>query len=457
MESAAQPSADPPLRVLMVCYHFPPMSPTGSLRVARFAKYLPDEVGVEVLTVANPPEETGNRALLAELVGRVTIHTAPLPSRFTQRWAEGLFVGVPLGRLLGKVLRTLLTLAYWIPDWQVTWRASATRHGSAILKQRRFDALFCSSPPHSVHLIGVDLAKHCGVPLVLDFRDPWTNNPDRRWPTRFHRARERRMEARVLAAADAVIANTPGNRTMLLAEFPELDPGKVVVLPNGYDPDRGAAMRALSGRRRTDRERRRVLYTGHLYDRGGDVLRALSALLRADPSLPERVVFRFVGSMDSLAAARAAELQEAQLVETVRFLSAERVPEELAAADALLYVVPPAGRHWIPSKLYDYFLTGKPIVGVLPRGDAWDWLERSGLGTLIEDTGVAEVTEGMQAALDALQRGALPCAPDREFIGRFDARAQSRELHALLQRVASRRRAEGRVPGARAGSREGAG
>jgi glycosyltransferase involved in cell wall biosynthesis len=244
---------------------------------------------------------------------------------------------------------------------------------------------------------------------------------------------------------------------MLLAEFPELDPGKVVVLPNGYDPDRGAAMRALSGRRRTDRERRRVLYTGHLYDRGGDVLRALSALLRADPSLPERVVFRFVGSMDSLAAARAAELQEAQLVETVRFLSAERVPEELAAADALLYVVPPAGRHWIPSKLYDYFLTGKPIVGVLPRGDAWDWLERSGLGTLIEDTGVAEVTEGMQAALDALQRGALPCAPDREFIGRFDARAQSRELHALLQRVASRRRAEGRVPGARAGSREGAG
>jgi glycosyltransferase involved in cell wall biosynthesis len=441
MEHAEQPSVEPPLRVLMVCYHFPPMSPTGSLRVARFAKYLPDEVGVEVLTVANPPEETGNRALLAELAERVTIHTAPLPARFTQRWVERVFTGVPLGTLLAKGLRTLLTLTYWIPDWQVTWRAAAARRGAALLKQRRFDALFCSSPPHSVHLIGADLARHCGVPLVLDFRDPWTNNPVRRWPTRLHRARERRMEARALAAADAIIANTPGNRTMLLAEFPDLSPEKVVVIPNGYDPARGEAMRALAGRRRSGRGRRRVLYTGHLYDRGGDVLRALAALLRADPTLPERIVFRFVGSMDTQVAARAAELQAERLLETVSFVSAERVPEELASADALLYVVPPAGRHWIPSKLYDYFLAEKPIIGVLPRGDAWDWLERSGLGTLIEDTGAAAVTAGLRAALAALEHDALHCAPDRVFIARFDARAQSLELHALFRRVAGRRAA----------------
>ena len=73
MEISAPTAAGTPLRVLMVCYHFPPMSPTGSLRVARFAKYLPADIAVEVLTVANPPEETGNRALLAcdELTGFV--------------------------------------------------------------------------------------------------------------------------------------------------------------------------------------------------------------------------------------------------------------------------------------------------------------------------------------------------------------------------------------------------
>jgi len=116
MEISAPTAAGTPLRVLMVCYHFPPMSPTGSLRVARFAKYLPADVAVEVLTVANPPEETGNRALLSELAGRVTIHKAALPARFTQRWVESAFAGVPLGGLLAKALRTLFTFTLWIPD-----------------------------------------------------------------------------------------------------------------------------------------------------------------------------------------------------------------------------------------------------------------------------------------------------------------------------------------------------
>jgi glycosyltransferase involved in cell wall biosynthesis len=435
---------EPPLRVLMVAYHFPPMSPTGSLRVARFAKYLPGDIAVEVLTVANPPEETGNRALLAELAGRVTIHKAALPARFTQRWVENAFSGVPLGGLLSKALRTLLTFTSWIPDWQVRWIKPAVHVGSRLLETGRFDAILCSSPPHSLHLAGLELKRRSGVPLVVDFRDPWTANPDRGWPTRLHHAYERRLEARVLAGADLVIANTPGNRDRLLADFAELPPDKVIVIPNGFDParqqamQRGAAVAASAGD--AGDGRRRVLYTGHLYDRGDAVMRALSALQRTDPELGRRVVFRFVGTMDPGVAARAAELQAAGLVETLSFVSAERVPEEIASADALLYVVPPAGKHWIPSKLYDYFLAEKPIIAVLPRGDAWDWLSLSGLGTLIEDTGVADVTRGLRACLDRLQRGQLQARPDRAFIARFDARSQSAELAERLRALAASRR-----------------
>src|SRR5678816_479677 len=111
-------------------------SSTGSLRVARFARYLPPEIAVEVLTVANPPEETGNRALLNELAGRVTIHKAALPSRLTQRWVERLF-----------------------PDWQVRWRRPALHLGGRLLGSGGYDVIFCSSPPHSLHLIGLEL-KH---------------------------------------------------------------------------------------------------------------------------------------------------------------------------------------------------------------------------------------------------------------------------------------------------------
>ncbi|HZL99984.1 MAG TPA: glycosyltransferase, partial [Planctomycetota bacterium] len=426
MEMSATTEAGAPVRVLMVCYHFPPMSSTGSLRVARFARYLPPDIAIEVLTVANPPEETGNRALLAELAGRVTIHKAALPARFTPRWVERMFSAVPLGELLAKTLRTLLTFTLWIPDWQVLWRKPALHVGGRLLGAGTFDVIFCSSPPHSVHLIGLELKRRFEVPLVVDFRDPWSANPGRRGPTVLHRLHERELESRVLAGADLVIANTPGNRERLLADFAGLAPEKVVVLPNGYDPARREGMRPSAAG--AGDGRRRVVYTGHLYDDGDAVMRALEALQRSDPDLHRRVVFRFVGTLDAGVAARAAELQADGLVETLSFVSAERVPEEIAAADALLYVVPPAGEHWIPSKLYDYFLAERPIIGVLPRGDAWNWLERSGLGTLIEDTGVADVTRGLRACLTRLQRGQLAARPDREFIARFDAREQSQEL-----------------------------
>lgn len=425
-----------PLRVLLVSYHFPPMSTTGSLRAARFCKYLPADVTVEVLTVADPPEPTGNRALHDEIVERVTIHKAPLPARGTQRWVGRVFAHAPFGSLLTKLLRTFMTLFRWVPDWQITWNDEAARVGAAVLAARPFDAIVATSPPHSSQLLGLRLSRASGVPLVCDFRDPWTGNPQRaaHHGRRWHL--ERRREAEVLAHAALVIANTPGNRTSLLAQFPRLDADKLVVLPNGYDPERRRALREGGPAPARRSGRRVVLYTGHLYDGGESVLRALVLLLAEDPSLPERVVFRFVGSLDPDIGALASELQPSGLVEMAGFLSADRVPDELRAADALLYVVPPAGVHWIPSKLYDYMLAGRPVLGVLPRGDAWDWLERTGLATLVEDRGAQAVREALAAFLQALARGTLAVAPDEAFIARFDARTQSAELARLLRRVA---------------------
>jgi hypothetical protein len=400
MEIAATTAAGTPLRVLMVCYHFPPMSSTGSLRVARFARYLPPDIAVEVLTVANPPEETGNRALLNELAGRVTIHKAALPARLTQRWVERLFTGVPLGSLMSKALRTLLTFTLWIPDWQVLWRRPALHLGGRLLGSGAYDLIFCSSPPHSLHLTGLELKRRFGRPAGGGLPRPVVGQPrpalaDRsappaRAPARAAGAGRRRPGHRQHAGQPRAAAG--GLRRPVAGEggraAERLRPGAA---PGPCRPPWPA--RATAG--------------GAWSTRGTCTTAATPSSARsrrsiaATPTCSGAVVFRFVGSLDAGVAARAAELQAAGLVETLSFVSAERVPDEIAAADALLYVVPPAGRHWIPSKLYDYFLAEKPIIGVLPRGDAWDWLERSGLGTLIEDTGTADVTRGLPRLPDA--------------------------------------------------------
>jgi hypothetical protein len=140
--------------------------------------------------------------------------------------------------------------------------------------------------------------------------------------------------------------------------------------------------------------------------------------------------------MDPPVAERSRALQAAGLLERAPAVPADQVPPLLAGAEALLYLVPPAGAHWVPSKLYDYLTVGKPVLAILPRGDAWQVLERSGLGNLIEDLGPRQVAAELHRSLERLLSGTLRARPDDAYIATFDARVQAAQLAVWLRRLA---------------------
>lgn len=426
------------LRVLFVCYHFPPMTTTGSLRVTRFARDLPDDVEIDVLTVSNPSVSLDNTALFDQIAERVTVHRTAEISWLTGEALGRRFDRHPRGlpaRAVAKIVKTTLSLFAWIPDRHVAWYPGAVAKGHELMQRRAYDLVFCSSPPHSLHLVGRALKRRHGVPLVVDFRDPWSHNPQRRWPSAVHRRLEEALEARLLRDADAVIANTPGNKRMWLDGFEGLDPDKVFVITNGYDPARRALIDAARRELPADDDPRpHLLYTGHLYDGGDAALRAYLRLVRRDPSWTRRLRVTFVGSLDPGVAAIADELEALGALERHPPCPAHELPAWMARADALLYVVPPNGWHWIPSKVYDYLLLERPIISVLPRGDAWNLLEASGLGVLIEDDRSADgVAPELERVLTALCDGTLRVAPRAAAIERYDGRSLTRQLDGVFR------------------------
>jgi len=143
-------------------------------------------------------------------------------------------------------------LAY--PDTERTWRRPALRAAAAALRQRRFDAILSSSPLPTSHVVASELKRQHGLPWIADFRDPWTENHNYRFCA-LRKSFERRLEQRVLRAADAMTAAAPA----YARKQERLHARHVAVITNGFDPDSVNDQPAPLTKKFT------VTYTGSVY------------------------------------------------------------------------------------------------------------------------------------------------------------------------------------------------
>ena len=216
-----------------VAYHFPPIRSGGVERTVKFTRYLP-EFGyrpVVLTTSAFGRSEREDGALRAweplhtyRLLFNRGTGSGPAPS--TARTRSPL--AAPL-RLLGRRLL--------VPDGQVTWTPAAAVKALRYLRRHEVDLICTTSPPASAHLVGWFLQRRTGLPWVADFRDSWIYDPlDPELEDRpFRRELERRLEERVVNAADSVIATTEISAEYLGRAYPG-SAAKIEVITNGFDP-----------------------------------------------------------------------------------------------------------------------------------------------------------------------------------------------------------------------------
>ena len=105
------------------------------------------------------------------------------------------------------------------------------------LREQRFDALLTISPPHSTHLVGSSALHRLfpDVPWIAQLHDPWVSfdAPPTDWALQRGASY---LERQVLSGANEILLATDEARSRYLARYPELPPGKLGVLVNGYDP-----------------------------------------------------------------------------------------------------------------------------------------------------------------------------------------------------------------------------
>jgi len=87
----------------------------------------------------------------------------------------------------------------------------------------------------------------------------------------------------------------------------------------------------------------------------------------------------------------------------------------------------------MPGKIYEYMAIKKPILALVPPGDARDFLRQSGLGFICEPTNVEMIG---QTLLDLLRRhrstAELAVEVDEKFIQQFERKILTKKLAEVL-------------------------
>lgn len=440
-------------RLLVLAYFFPPLGGGGCQRTLKLVRYLePNGWASTVVTAKDPDYWILDPSLLDEIPASCEVsRVSALTSQRLLRLLGG--AGVRLEERQGArragAFRALRRLQQFvaIPDGYRPWARAAERAAAARLAKGGIDALWTTSSPESAHLAGLALKRRFALPWIADFRDPWVGRVTYAPPTAWHDRRHRALESDVVTTADRVTVVSDAMAARFRERYPALDPSRFVVLPNGYDPDdwaRAARLEAASGLAlEGDAERFVVLHAGQLAHRPtvGDLLDAVSRLVKESPGRRKTLRLRFMGGNEGL---DAAAVERMGLSEVVEFIPSRPHLEAMAAMKRanLLVLLGHGGEadsQLYTGKIYEYLTSGTPVVGVLNAGPASDLLARVEGGRVCLPGDPVGLRSAILSPLEAWEgREKRHNLPLPTIAAEWERQTMARRAAELLDRVASK-------------------
>lgn len=425
-------------KVLIVTAAFPPHSTVGAIRPFKFARYLPEfDWDPQVLTIAGADGEgSTDTALLEQLPCEAClVHRTPavVPSR---RWVAHVAASSSAGYVsfIKRLLRAIRT-ALLFPDDFIGWLPFALARGLRVLRRGRIDLVFSTSPPATAHVVAMVLSRWARCPLVVDFRDPWTQHALHHWlrnPLR--RRAEEALEHAVLQRASFIVGVTPPRTAELAEKYPDIPRSRFVTITNGFDTaDYGPPAHAPANDRFT------VVYTGSFlyYRQPDEFLKAVESVLEQRHDLRTRIRFIFAGDTGPVLTEH---VTARGLGDVVTVLGVVPYHESVALqkqADLLLLFVGagPMASTWYPAKVFEYIATGRPILALTPEGVAADLVAEAGTGIVVSPGDSAAIGQALVDLYRRWEQGSLPALVDPAFPERFERRTLTAQLAGLFWRA----------------------
>ncbi len=379
-------------KVLIITYYWPPAGGSAVYRWLKFSKYLRD-FGWEpiIYTAENGEYSELDPANERDIPTGLTILKQPiwepylLYKRFIgQKKTEKVNVGFLTEKkkpAMAERISVWIRGNFFIPDARCFWIKPSVIYLCKWLKENPVDAIISSGPPHSMHMIAMELQKRLNLPWIADFRDPWTKIDfyNDLYLSGFADRKHHRLEQNVVLNADCVI--TVGNQ--MKDEFKALGAKRVAVITNGFD-----TADKVEGQIDMDHKFTLSHFGTVNKARNPDILwQVLRELVREDTDFAGNLEIKFVGRLDELVGDSITKYQLGNYITKIDFLPHMDVIRMQRQSQVLLLLINQTHNAGgiLTGKFFEYLAAERPILAIGPTtGDVADILSESDAGSIID-------------------------------------------------------------------------
>lgn len=389
-----------PGKVLIITYYWPPSGGAGVQRWLKFVKYL-RQYGWEpiIYTPLNPEYPAIDSTLAQEIPEDILVIKTPIwePYKFYKKLtgiasdekvnASGF---ISESKRPGKLQMISMWLRgnFFIPDARKFWIKPSIKYLNKWLSANHVDAMVSTGPPHSMHLIALELRKRSGIPWLADFRDPWTNidfYQDLQLTQRADR-KHHRQELSVLKAADDVVVISKSMK----ADFKEILSRQYTVITNGYDESDTIDVKVTTDSKFS------IAHIGSMAKSRNpeNLWIALNKLSETIHGFSEDLVIKLVGSVDYSVIMMLQKYNLIDKLQKIDYLPHDKVIEIQKQSRVLLLLIndTPNAKVILPGKFFEYMASGRPILCIGPMdGDAAQIIDETHSGLVADINDQADI------------------------------------------------------------------
>jgi len=360
-----------PTKLLIITYYWPPAGGPGVQRWLKFVKYLPDfNIQPIVYIPKNPTYPIIDEGLQSEVSDQAII----LKNKIYEPYGLASFFGksktkkissgiIPNQRKQSFFERALLYIRgnLFIPDARFLWVKPSVNYLKKYIEENNIDTIVTSGPPHSLHLIGLQLKKDLNIKWFADFRDPWTT-------IGYHKSlklsassakKHKALEKEVLNSADTIIVTSKTTKT----EFQALTSKPIEVITNGYDVEKIE--------KQTLDEKFTLAHIGSFLSERNPVIlwQALQELVTDNTDFKNDFRLKLIGATSQEVLDTISEHKLNNYIQNLGYLSHQEAVEHQRKSQVLLLIEINSEdtKSIIPGKLFEYMVSERPIVAIGPQ------------------------------------------------------------------------------------------